>query len=59
MGQTRVLIVDDNEAFIEMTKFVLTEAGNIVDASCRMSSATSSPAVYAVAFYEHGTTQGV
>jgi len=41
MGQTRVLVVDDNEALIEMTKFVLTEAGNIVHATSDAVSALS------------------
>jgi two-component system cell cycle response regulator DivK len=41
MGQTRVLVVDDNEAFIEMTKFVLTAAGNLVDAASDAGSALS------------------
>ena len=30
MTQTRVLIVDDNEMFIEMAKFILTAAANTV-----------------------------
>jgi two-component system cell cycle response regulator DivK len=41
MSQTRVLIVDDNHAFIEMTKFVLTAAGNLVDAASDAKSALS------------------
>jgi two-component system cell cycle response regulator DivK len=31
MNQTRVLIVDDNEMFIEMAKFILTAAAYTVD----------------------------
>lgn len=31
MSQTRVLVVDDNEMFTEMTKFVLTAAGYLVE----------------------------
>ncbi len=33
MNQTRVLIVDDNEMFIEMAKFILTAAAYEVDAA--------------------------
>ena len=46
MGQTRVLVVDDNEAFIEMTKFVLTAAGNLVDAASDANSALSMIPVF-------------
>ncbi|EHR72056.1 CheY-like receiver domain-containing protein [Burkholderiales bacterium JOSHI_001] len=46
MGQTRVLVVDDNEAFIEMTKFVLTAAGNVVDAASDACSALSKIPVF-------------
>ena len=46
MGQTRVLVVDDNEAFIEMTKFVLTEAGHLVDAASDADSALSKIPVF-------------
>jgi two-component system, cell cycle response regulator DivK len=46
MGQTRVLVVDDNEAFIEMTKFVLTAAGNLVDAASNAGSALSMIPVF-------------
>jgi len=41
MGQTRVLVVDDNVASIEMTKFVLTEAGHLVEAASDAGSALS------------------
>jgi two-component system cell cycle response regulator DivK len=46
MGQTRVLVVDDNEAFIEMTKFVLTAAGNLVDAAADADAALSMIPVF-------------
>ena len=34
MHKTRVLIVDDNEAFLEMGKFVLGAAAYTVDTAC-------------------------
>jgi two-component system, cell cycle response regulator DivK len=46
MVQTRVLVVDDNEAFIEMTKFVLSEAGHLVDAASDAGSALSMIPVF-------------
>lgn len=46
MGQMRVLVVDDNEALLEMTKFVLTEAGNIVDATSDAGTALSMIPVF-------------
>ncbi len=39
MPQTRVLVVDDNEMFIEMTKFVLTAAGYQVEAAAHARQA--------------------
>jgi two-component system, cell cycle response regulator DivK len=46
MGQARVLVVDDNEAFVEMTKFVLAAAGNVVDAASDAGSALSKIPVF-------------
>jgi two-component system cell cycle response regulator DivK len=42
----RVLVVDDNDAFIEMTKFVLTAAGNLVDAASEASAALSMSPIF-------------
>ena len=39
MHMTRVLVVDDNAMFIEMTRFVLTAAGYQVDVASRASQA--------------------
>ncbi len=39
MTQTRVLVVDDNEMFIEMTKFVLNAAGYLVETASSASQA--------------------
>jgi two-component system, cell cycle response regulator DivK len=41
MGPTRVLVVDDNEAFSEMAKIVLTAAGNVVDTAPGADAARS------------------
>lgn len=46
MEQTRVLVVDDNEAFLEMAKFVLTAAGNVVDVATDAASAESMIPVF-------------
>jgi CheY-like chemotaxis protein len=46
MGRTRVLVVDDNEAFIDLAKFVLTAAGNVVDAAPDAASAQSMIPVF-------------
>ena len=39
MDLTRVLIVDDNEMFLEMAKFVLTAAANVVETAADASEA--------------------
>jgi len=46
MDPTRVLVVDDNEAFIEMAKIVLTAAGSVVDAASGADSALSMIPVF-------------
>lgn len=39
MNLTRVLVVDDNEAFVEMAKFVLSAAAYVVQAASSASDA--------------------
>ena len=46
MDPTRVLVVDDNETFIEMAKFVLTAAGYVVDAASDAGSAQAMIPVF-------------
>jgi two-component system cell cycle response regulator DivK len=46
MDPMRILVVDDNETFIEMAKFVLTAAGYVVDASSSADSARSKIPVF-------------
>lgn len=46
MGPTRVLVVDDNETFSEMAKFVLTAAGNVVDTASGADAARSKIPVF-------------
>ena len=47
MDPKRVLVVDDDEAFIEMAKFVLTAAGNVVEAASDSGSAALRIPVFA------------
>ena len=42
MNPTRVLVVDDNEMFTEMAKFVLSAAGNVVETASDAGSALST-----------------
>ncbi len=46
MNPTRVLIVDDNEMFIEMAKFVLSAAAYVVEASADAKQALSQIPVF-------------
>lgn len=46
MDPTRVLVVDDNESFIEMAKFVLTAAGNVVETASGADVARSKIPVF-------------
>lgn len=46
MDPTRVLVVDDNETFIEMAKFVLTAAGNVVETASGADAARTKIPVF-------------
>ena len=46
MGKTRVQVVDDNEMFIEMAKFVLTQAGYEVETASDAEIAISKIPVF-------------
>ena len=46
MNPTRVMVVDDNEMFIEMSKFVLSAAAYAVETACDAEQALAQIPVF-------------